>query len=75
MDLLRVMPPSAHPMAGLRTAVSMLGAMDKRADDIGPEDGLRKAKTLTAQMPTIVTAQARLQMGQEYQNQNQLMDL
>jgi citrate synthase len=65
MDLLRTLPSSAHPMAGLRTAVSMLGAMDERADDLSPEDNLHKAKTLTAQMPTIVAAQARLQMGQE----------
>ncbi len=65
LDLLRATPLSAHPMASLRTAVSMLGAMDERADDISPEDNLRKAKALTAQMPTIVTAQARLQMGQE----------
>jgi citrate synthase len=63
LDLLRAMPPSAHPMAGLRTAVSMLGAMDDHADDITAEDNLRKAKNLTAQMPTIVAAQARLQKG------------
>jgi len=50
-------------MAGLRTTVSMLGAMDPRAEDISPEDNLRKAQDLTAQMPTIVAAQARLQRG------------
>jgi citrate synthase len=65
MDLLRAMPSSAHPMAGLRTAVSMLGALEPHADDISAESVLRKAKALTAQMPTIVAAQARLQMGQE----------
>lgn len=65
LDVLRALPASAHPMAGLRTAVSMLGAMDDRADAISPEDNLRKAKNLTAQMPTIVTAQARLQKGLE----------
>jgi citrate synthase len=64
-NLLRTMPSSTHPMAGLRTAVSMLGALDPQADDISAEDNLRKATTLTAQMPTIVAAQARLQMGQE----------
>src|ERR671922_876900 len=65
MDVFRAMPAAGHPMAGLRTAVSMLGAMDARAEDISPEDNLRKAKDLTAQMPTIVAAQARLQRGQE----------
>lgn len=64
-DLLRAMPSGAHPMAGLRTAVSMLGVLDPQAENIGPEDNLRKATNLTAQMPTIVAAQARLQRGQE----------
>jgi citrate synthase len=65
MALLRSMPTAAHPMAALRTAVSLLGTLDPRADDISAEDNLRKAKTLTAQMPTMVAAQARLQLGQE----------
>jgi citrate synthase len=65
MDLLRGMPSSTHPMAGLRTAVSMLGALDPQADDISAESILHKATALTAQMPTIVAAQARLQTGQE----------
>src|SRR6266446_3414626 len=37
-DVLRATPSAAHPMAGLRTTVSMLGAMDPRAEDISPED-------------------------------------
>jgi citrate synthase len=65
IDLLRTIPSAAPPMAGLRTAVSMLGVMDARGEDISPQDNLRKAKELTAQMPTIVAAQARLQRGQE----------
>jgi len=65
LDILRATPSAAHPMAGLRTAVSMLGALDPRAEDISPADNLRKALNLTAQMPTIVAAQARLQRGQE----------
>ena len=36
IDLLRLMPPSAHPMAGLRTAVSLLGTLDPQADDNSP---------------------------------------
>lgn len=65
LDLLRTVPLGAHPMAGLRTAVSMLGALDPSADDLSADDNLRKAKNLVAQMPTIVAAQARLQRGQE----------
>ena len=37
IDVLRAMPTAGHPMAGLRTAVSMLGAMDAHAEDISPE--------------------------------------
>ncbi|MBM3226774.1 MAG: citrate synthase, partial [Candidatus Tectomicrobia bacterium] len=65
LDVLRALPQAGHPMAGLRTAVSMLGALDAHADNLSPEDNVRKAKDLTAQMPTIVAAQARLQRGQE----------
>jgi citrate synthase len=65
VNLLRSTPTAAHPMAGLRTAVSMLGTLDPRADDISAADNLRKAKALTAQMPTIVAAQARLQTGKQ----------
>jgi 2-methylcitrate synthase len=64
IDLLRLMPPSAHPMAGLRTAVSLLGTLDPQAEDNSPTDVRRKAADLTAKMPTIVAAQARIQMGQ-----------
>src|SRR4029450_13267471 len=64
IDLLRLMPASAHPMAGLRTAVSLLGTLDLQADDNSPTDLRRKAADLTAKMPTIVAAQARVQMGQ-----------
>ncbi len=64
IDLLRLMPASAHPMAGLRTAVSLLGTLDPQADDNSPVDLRRKAADLVAKMPTIVAAQARMQMGQ-----------
>jgi citrate synthase len=64
IDLLRLMPASAHPMAGLRTAVSLLGTLDPQADDNSSADLRRKAADLAAKMPTIVAAQARMQMGQ-----------
>jgi citrate synthase len=64
VDLLRLMPASAHPMAGLRTAVSLLGTLDPQAEDNSSASLRRKAADLVAKMPTIVAAQARLQMGQ-----------
>lgn len=64
VDVLRLMPPSSHPMAGLRTAVSLLGTLDPKAEDNSPADLRRKAADLTAKIPTIVAAQVRLQTGQ-----------
>lgn len=64
VDVLRLIPPSSHPMAGLRTAVSLLGTLDPKAEDNSPADLRRKAADLTAKIPTIVAAQVRLQTGQ-----------
>lgn len=63
LDLLRKTPASAHPMAMLRTAVSLLGALDADADDLSPDGLVRKAKSLMAKFPTIVAAQVRIQAG------------
>jgi citrate synthase len=65
MDLLRAAPSMAHPMAVLRTAVSLLGALDPNADAIDPDSLLAAAKSLTAKFPTLVAAQTRLQAGLE----------
>jgi citrate synthase len=64
VDVLRLMPPSSHPMAALRTAVSLLGTLDPQADDNSPAELRRKAADLVAKIPTIVAAQVRLQTGQ-----------
>ena len=45
---------TAVPMDVLRTAVSILGNMDKDAQKIDAEANLRKAKRLTAKIPTII---------------------
>ena len=63
VDLLRTTPSTAHPMATLRTAVSMLGAIDANAEDLSQDDNLRKAKSLTAKLATIVAAQTRIGAG------------
>ncbi len=47
-------PPAAHPMAILRTGVSYLSHFDPDAEDNSPLAGLRKAKRLLAQIPTVI---------------------
>ncbi len=64
-DLLAAAPSTAHPMAVLRTAASMLGTLDPNADAIDPDSLLAGAKSLTAKFGTIVAAQTRLQAGLE----------
>lgn len=47
---------NVHPMAWLRTAVSLLAHWDKDANDMGPEAFKRKSLRLTAKMGSIVCA-------------------
>lgn len=54
-----------HPMAALRTAVSLLALYDDEADAMSDEANYRKAIRIQAQMPTLVTAFARVRKGQE----------
>lgn len=54
-----------HPMAALRTAISMLGLFDEEADVMDKEANYRKAIRLQAQIPTIVAAFSRIRKGQE----------
>jgi citrate synthase len=65
LELIRTAPAEAHPMALLRTAVSALGIRDPDADDISRATNLRKAVRLTAALPAITAATARLRAGQE----------
>jgi citrate synthase len=54
-----------HPMAALRSAISMLGLFDSEADEMSEEANYRKAIRLQAQLPTIVTAFSRIREGKE----------
>ena len=65
MDLLRMTPEDANPMAALRTAVSGLALFDAEADVHTPEANYRKAIRLTARIPTIIAAFDRLRKGLE----------
>ncbi|MRG87679.1 citrate synthase [Salinibacillus xinjiangensis] len=56
---------TVHPMAALRTAVSMLGLYDEESDVMEEAANHRKAVRLQAKMPTIVTAFARIRQGEE----------
>jgi 2-methylcitrate synthase/citrate synthase II len=58
-------PDTAHPMDVVRTAVSVIGARDPQADDASPDDNLRKAIALLAQLPAIVAYDQRRRRGQE----------
>jgi citrate synthase len=52
-----------HPMAALRTAVSLLGLYDEEADLMDVDANFRKAIRLQAKMPAIVTAFSRIRKG------------
>lgn len=65
LDLLWTFPREAHPMVALRTAVSALGAFDPDADGETPEENARKGRRLTAQIPTVVAAWARIRADQD----------
>lgn len=65
VNYLKASPDSAHPMATLRTAVSMLAEQDSESEDLSQEDNLRKAKSLTAKIPSIVAAQIRIASEKE----------
>ncbi|RHW40722.1 citrate synthase [Neobacillus notoginsengisoli] len=56
---------SVHPMAALRTAVSLLGLYDSEADVMNTEANYRKAIRLQAKIPALVTAFARVRKGLE----------
>ncbi|WLR44165.1 citrate synthase [Bacillus carboniphilus] len=56
---------SAHPMAVLRTAISMLGLYDKEADIMNEEANYKKAIRLQAKIATIVASFARIRKGKE----------
>ncbi|MBN1120968.1 MAG: citrate synthase [Anaerolineae bacterium] len=62
IELMKVLPRTAHPMAVLRTAVSALSAFDPDADDNGPEANLKKAHRLTAVIPTIIATWERIRI-------------
>ena len=55
----------SHPMDLLRTAVSVMSSSDRDLSDLSRETTLRRGLRLTAAVPTIVAAHARIRQGQE----------
>jgi citrate synthase len=62
---LRMMPANAHPLAALRSGVSLLAHHDSESESMDPLATRSKAERLLGQVPTIVTARARLRKGEE----------
>lgn len=56
LKVLKTIPTNVHPMAWLRTAVSLISHWDKEANDMSPEANRRKSVRLTAKMAPIVCA-------------------
>src|SRR5262249_46926431 len=65
LDHLRMIPNEAHPLAALRSGVSLLAHHDPDAESMDPKATRAKAERLMGQVPTIVTARARLREGNE----------
>lgn len=66
LEQLKMIPlETVHPMAALRSAVSLLGVYDEHADHMDEESNKIKAIKLQAQLPTIVAAFSRIRKGLE----------
>src|ERR1700730_9098700 len=65
VKMLLIIAKGTHPMAMLRTGVSMLGAFDKELNDHSHAANLRKAIRLIARVSTLVTDGWRISQGEE----------
>jgi citrate synthase len=65
VKLLGTFPKNAHPMAVLRSAVSVLAFFDSESEDKSAASNFRKALRLIAKVPTIVAYFERMRGGLE----------
>src|SRR5437868_4344182 len=65
LDHLRMIPPEAHPLAALRSGVSLLAHHDPDSESMDARSSRAKAERLLGQVPTMVTARARMRHGEE----------
>ncbi|WP_414640629.1 bifunctional 2-methylcitrate synthase/citrate synthase [Amnibacterium sp.] len=59
------LPTSAHPMDVVRTAVSVIGALDPDAEDSSRESNLAKSVRLFAMLPAVVAYDQRRRHGED----------
>lgn len=64
LSLVKGFSANSHPMAALRTAVSILSFYDPEAEDKSIEANIRKAVRLIAKTPTLIAAYERNRRGQ-----------
>jgi citrate synthase len=64
-DAFRGMPRAVHPMHAIRTAVSMLGALDPDAEGVDDANVRRIGLKLLAQFATFTAAYERIRNGKE----------
>jgi citrate synthase len=65
LDEIETAPREAHPMATLRTAVSLLGLYDPQAEGMDDAGNVARAMRLTARMATLVAAIGRVHRGEK----------
>lgn len=65
VSILKGLPRDIHPMAALRTAVSLLGNYDPNSDKTGEAAYQDASMKLVAQTATVVAAWERIRNGQE----------
>ena len=65
IDHLRLLPDNAHPLAALRSGVSLLAHYDAQSESMDMHATRAKAERLQGQVPNIVAARARLREGKE----------
>lgn len=66
VEQLSKLPTDVHPMAWLRSAVSMAGMWDKETEDMSEAANKRKALRLTAKMGSLVALFKRVREGKAY---------
>lgn len=63
IEFIQKFPKTVHPMAALRTGVSLLSFFDPEAEDKSMESNVRKAIRLIARTPAIITTFDRVRHG------------